>query len=37
VRTPANRGAIPVSLFVDSVPVRDTGLTIWLRVTSSGP
>jgi uncharacterized protein (TIGR03437 family) len=32
VRMPANQtGAIPVSLFVDSVPVRDTNLTIWIR------
>jgi uncharacterized protein (TIGR03437 family) len=35
VRMPANQGgAIPVSLSVDSVPVRDTNLTIWMRVTS---
>jgi uncharacterized protein (TIGR03437 family) len=27
----ANRGAIPISLFVDAVPVRDTSLTIWVR------
>ena len=33
VRTPANRGPIPVSLFVDSVPGRDTNLSIWLRAT----
>jgi uncharacterized protein (TIGR03437 family) len=33
VRMPANQGgAIPVSLAVDSVPVRDTNLTIWMRV-----
>jgi uncharacterized protein (TIGR03437 family) len=30
LRMPANQtGAIPVSLLVDSVPVRDTNLTIW--------
>ena len=35
VRMPANQtGAIPISLFVDSVPVRDTSLTIWMRATS---
>jgi len=35
VRMPANQaGAIPISLFVDSVPVRDTNLTIWTRQTS---
>jgi uncharacterized protein (TIGR03437 family) len=33
VRTPANRGPVPVSLFVDSVPVRDTNLAVWLRAT----
>jgi uncharacterized protein (TIGR03437 family) len=34
VRMPANlAGAVPVSLFVDSVPVRDTNLAIWMRVT----
>jgi uncharacterized protein (TIGR03437 family) len=32
VRMPANEaGAIPISLSVDSVPVRDTNLTIWTR------
>jgi uncharacterized protein (TIGR03437 family) len=31
VRMPANSGAVSVSLFVDSVPVRDY-LTIWMRV-----
>jgi uncharacterized protein (TIGR03437 family) len=31
VRMPANPyGAVPLSLFVDSVPVRDTNLTIWM-------
>ena len=34
VRMPANRGTVPVSLFVDSVPVRDTNLAIWMRVTN---
>jgi uncharacterized protein (TIGR03437 family) len=34
VRMPGDTGAIPVSLVVDSVPVRDTNLTIWLRATS---
>jgi uncharacterized protein (TIGR03437 family) len=30
LRMPANQtGEIPVSLFIDSVPVRDTNLTIW--------
>ena len=33
LRTPANRGPVPVSLFVDSVPVRDTNLAVWLRAT----
>jgi uncharacterized protein (TIGR03437 family) len=31
VRMPDQDGAIPVSLFVDSVPVRDTNFTIWMR------
>jgi uncharacterized protein (TIGR03437 family) len=32
VRMPVNQGgAMPISLFVDSVPVRDTNLTIWTR------
>ena len=32
VRMPLNQGgAMPISLFVDSVPVRDTNLTIWTR------
>jgi uncharacterized protein (TIGR03437 family) len=45
VRMPANQAgavpvllnraeAVPVSLSVDSVPVRDTNLTIWMRTTS---
>jgi uncharacterized protein (TIGR03437 family) len=35
IRMPANQsGEIPVSLSVDSVPVRDTNLAIWMRVTS---
>jgi uncharacterized protein (TIGR03437 family) len=34
VRMPGDTGAIPVSLLVDSVPVRDTNLTIWTRQTS---
>ena len=34
VRMTGDTGAIPVSLLVDSVPVRDTNLTIWMRVTS---
>jgi len=35
VRMPLNQvGAMPISLFVDSVPVRDTNLTIWTRRTS---
>jgi uncharacterized protein (TIGR03437 family) len=34
VRMPANLyGAVSVSLFVDSVPIRDTNLTIWTRET----
>jgi hypothetical protein len=28
---PNARGAIPISLSVDSVPVRDANLTIWVR------
>ena len=32
VRMPLNQGgAMPISLFVDSVPVRDSNLTIWTR------
>jgi uncharacterized protein (TIGR03437 family) len=32
ITIPANEtGAIPVSLSVDSVPVRDTNLTIWMQ------
>jgi uncharacterized protein (TIGR03437 family) len=34
IRMPGDTGAVPVSLFVDSVPVRDTNLTIWMRATS---
>jgi uncharacterized protein (TIGR03437 family) len=35
VRMPANLyGAVPLSLSVDSVPVRDTNLAIWMRATS---
>jgi uncharacterized protein (TIGR03437 family) len=34
VRMPGETGAIPVSLLVDSVPVRDTNLTIWMRTVS---
>ena len=31
VRTPANRGPVPVSLFVQLVPVRDANLAVWMR------